>query len=71
MNRPRNNVIPLHRGAIAHEYPDYPIGIRFVPHVPIPKPMFTADEMIIACLLSGFAGCMGTVALAFAWSWFL
>lgn len=37
----------------------------------IPEPMFTFDEMIVACFLSCFVGMLVTVALAFAWSFIL
>jgi hypothetical protein len=46
---------------------DYPTGIRFVPHVTVPVPMFTGDELLWACFFTGVASVLLTCVAALIW----
>lgn len=47
---------------------DYPIGMRFAPSEQSSDKIYTHDEFVFACWLSGIAGVLLTVFSVFLWS---
>lgn len=55
-------------GEVREQPKDYPIGMRFAPSEQSSDKIYTHDEFVFACWLSGIAGVLLTVFSVFLWS---